>query len=167
METQRVDGPAARWFAGFTAGVHAALPRWLRQIVPVTFIGYALINGSTFALDMALLSLFHGDARIPYPVAVTLGYVLATITAFFFNRWLNFREHGDLGVQTGKYVVVIVSNYLLWILAFSSALEWAGVQYQVSRVLAACVEGLYIYLLMRAWVFPQRAAPPLAGADHV
>ena len=167
MEKTRVDGPAALWFATFTRGAHRALPRPLRRILPTTFIGYALINGSAFGIDMALLSLMHGVAHIGYPVAVTIGYVLASSYAFIMNRWLNFREHGDLGVQSTKYTVVMVSNYLIWILAFSSLLEWIGVQYQIARVVAACIEGLYIYLMLRLWVFPRHdrtAAPDTAVA---
>ncbi len=156
MLKARTDGPAARWFAQFTARIYSAVPTPLRRIIPPTFIGYALINGGTFALDMLLLSLFHGSAQIPYPVAVTLGYTLATMVSFVVNRWLNFREHGDLGVQSTKYVAVVVSNYVIWILGFSWLLEWAGVQYQISRFVAAVIEGLYIYTLMRLWVFPLR-----------
>lgn len=152
----RADGAAARWFAGVTRAIHSGLPGWLRRLVPVTFIGYAIINGTAFGIDMAFLSLFHGNARLPYPMAVTLGYVLASAVSFVVNRWLNFRETTELGKQTSKYVVVIVSNYVLWILLFSSMLEWLGVQYQVARVVAACIEGLYIYTLMRLWVFPRR-----------
>lgn len=151
------DGVAARRFARFTSGVHNALPTRLKPLLPPTFIGYALIQTTAFAIDMAFLSLFHGNAQISYPVAVTLGYVIAACIGFIINRWLNFREHGDLGKQSGKYAVVIVTNYLIWILAFSSLLEWAGVQYQISRFTAACIEGIYIYLLMRFWVFPKRS----------
>lgn len=154
----RADGRAARWFARFTQAIHAGLPGRLRRIVPVTFIGYGIINGTAFGVDMAFLSLFHGSAQIPYPLAVTLGYVVASAASFLVNRWLNFRETTELGKQTSKYVVVIVSNYLLWILLFSSLLEALGVHYQVARVVAACIEGLYIYTLMRLWVFPRRGS---------
>lgn len=152
-------GRAERLFAGFVHAVHGRLPRWLR-VVPPTFIGFAVINGFTFGVDMLLLWLSHGIAAIPYPLAVSASFGAASVLAFFLNKVLNFRAHGNTGPQSVKYLVVIVSNYVIWILAFSSLLEWAGVQYQVSRIVAACVEGAYIYLLSRLWVFRPRKKEP-------
>ena len=157
MRTEGEDGPAALWFARFTIRVREALPAWLSRMLPITFIGYALINGSAFLLDMGLLTIIGHFWRLPYSVAFSIGYALASIYAFILNRWLNFREHGDLGKQSGKYVFVIVSNYLIWIVGFASVLDWLGVQLQVARVMAACLEGIYIYLMLRLWVFPRHA----------
>ncbi len=160
------DGPAARWFARFTWGLRMALPPRIRRLVPVTFIGYAMINGSSFLLDMGILravDVLVPEHGIPYGVLFSIGYAIASVYAFALNRWLNFREHGDLGKQSGKYVFVIASNYLIWIVGFASVLDWLGVHVMVARVIAACLEGLYIYLMLRLWVFPRAKRP--AGPD--
>ncbi|MDO5534955.1 MAG: GtrA family protein [Propionibacteriaceae bacterium] len=146
------------------------LPQPLQRVIPVTFIGYAIINGSAFALDMLFLSIIARIVELPYSVSFSIGYALASIYAFFLNRWLNFREHGDLGKQSGKYTFVIVSNYLIWIVGFASLLDLWGVQIQVARVIAACLEGIYIYLLLRLWVFPrhrEEILPDEVDADAV
>ena len=148
-------GAAERWFAALVASIHAVLPGVLRHI-PRTFIGFAIINSFTFGVDMVLLWLSHGIAGLKYPFAVSISYGAASVLAFFLNKILNFRAHGHTGTQSVKYMAVIVSNYLIWILMFSSFLAWAGVHYQVSRVTAACIEGAYIYLLARFWVFRPR-----------
>lgn len=145
---------AAATFAAVTSGLHDRLPRWLRWI-PITWIGFAILGLTAFAIDMSVLTLLHGAVGVPYPVSVTIGYGVASVANFILNRWLNFQVHGDIAKQSTKQLVVVVSNYLLWILAFSSLLEAVGVQYQVSRVVAACVEGMYLYLMMRLWVFPR------------
>ena len=155
MPRERTDGPAARGFSRFTYWVHVHLPAWLRRLVPQTFIGYAIINGSAFALDIAILTLIGRYWHLPYPVSFSIGYGIASVYAFLLNRSLNFREHGDLGKQTGKYVFVIVSNYLIWIVGFAALLDRAGLQLQVARVVTACMEGIYIYVLLRLWVFPR------------
>ncbi|WP_328701935.1 GtrA family protein [Aestuariimicrobium ganziense] len=152
MDATRTDGRAALAFARLTQRIHAVLPGALKAI-PVTFIGYAIINGSAFGLDMAFLSVFHGWGAITYPIAVTLGYALASVYAFLLNRWLNFRAHGQFARQSARYTFTIVSNYVIWILGFSTLLEHLGVQYQVARFTAACIEGIYIYVLLRWWVF--------------
>lgn len=149
-------GRAAQWFARFTAQLRSWLPAPVQRILPQTFIGFALINGSTFLLDMGILwVLGHFLTMLPYGVIFTIGYGIASLVAFVLNRWLNFREHGDLGVQSGKYTFVIVSNYVIWILAFGTLLGWLGVPLMVARVICACIEGLYIYLMLRLWVFPR------------
>lgn len=156
------DGPAARWFAAFTWRLREALPAWLKRLVPVTFIGYAIINGSAFLLDMGILRLVDvvvPDHGIPYGVIFSIGYGIASVYAFALNRWLNFREHGDLGKQSGKYTFVIISNYVIWILGFGSLLGALNVPLMVARVTAACIEGIYIYLMLRLWVFPRAKRP--------
>ena len=161
--TQAPDGPAARWFAGFTARIHRALPARVRRVLPVTFIGYAMINGSAFLLDMGILA-FLEEVRgggLPYGVVFLKGTATAASYAFILNRWLNFREHGDLGKQSGKYTFVIVSNYVIWILGFGSLLGVLHVPVMLARVIAACIEGLYIYLMLRLWVFPRAKLEPV------
>lgn len=151
-------GSAARAFGRFTSALHALLPRPLKRI-PVTFIGYCFINGSAFALDMGLLSILYGVVGLPYPVAVTLGYAVASLYSFVINRWLNFQAHGHVGAQSARYSVTMVSNYAIWILGFSWLMEHLGVQFQLARFLAACIEGIYIYVLLRWWVFRDAASP--------
>ncbi|NLE96822.1 MAG: GtrA family protein [Propionibacterium sp.] len=150
--------PAAEAFSAFTAWLHAILPFRLRQIIPQTFIGFALINSCTFLFDMLLLWLSFSVLGVPYPVAVSVSFGIAASVAFFLNKFLNFRARGDIGKQSGKYVLVLVTNYLIWILGFSTLLEWIGVHYMVARITAALCEGLYIYLCSKLWVFRHRRA---------
>lgn len=154
--TAQTPGRAEQGFAAFVGAVHRVLPGVL-HLIPQTFIGFAFINSFTFGVDLVLLWLTHGVLGIAYPLAVSGSYAAASVLAFFLNKILNFRAHGNTGSQSAKYLFVIVSNYVIWILGFSSFLEWAGVHYQVARVTAACVEGAYIYLLARFWVFRPRA----------
>ena len=154
MSTESARRSAAATYAWLTTTIHQRLPRWLRWI-PVTWIGFAFLGLTAFGIDMLVLTLLHGGLHLPYPLSVTIGYGVASVANFVLNRWLNFRVHGDIAKQSGKQLVVVVSNYVIWILAFSSLLEAIGVQYQVSRVVAACVEGMYLYLMMRLWVFPR------------
>lgn len=166
MRSDGTDGAAAQWFARFTTRIREALPERLQRILPVTFIGYAFINGSAFLLDMGFLSIIDQYMpHVPYGVMFSIGYGLASVYAFFLNRWLNFRERGNLGRQSSKYTFVIISNYVIWILGFGTLLGMLGVPLMAARVIAACIEGLYIYLMLRLWVFPRRKGEPDAAAD--
>ncbi|WP_297742370.1 GtrA family protein [uncultured Tessaracoccus sp.] len=155
---------AAEAFNAFTGWLHALIPRQIRRFLPPTFIGFALINSSTFLLDLVLLSLSTRQLRWPYPVAVSVSFAVAASVAFVLNKVLNFRAHGETGRQSGRYVLVLVTNYALWILGFSWMLNALGVPPELARILAAFAEGIYIYLLSRLWVFRRRLSPKASAA---
>lgn len=150
-----------RAFARGCLTVHSVLPFPLSGL-PVTFIGYCIINGLGFLIDMSLLAVFFRGVGLPYSVSVSLGYGLSAVYSFVVNRWLNFHSHGNLGRQSGRYVVTMVTNYVCLTLGLSSLLESLGVHFELARFTAACVEGLYVYLMLSIWVFPKSGRRQLA-----
>lgn len=133
--------------------VVARLPFGLGSIVAPTFLGFIVLNSCTFALDLVLLTLLHGGLGIALPFAVTVAYACAFTVSYFLNRVLNFRSHGAVGPQFAVYVVVVVVNYLAFILGVSSALTALGVEYHVARIVAGACEAVYMYSAMRWAVF--------------
>jgi putative flippase GtrA len=125
-------------------------------------VGFAAINGTTFALDLLVVTLLHGLWRAPYPLAVGVGYAIAFGLGFALNRVLNFRSHAPVGRQTVVYLGVVAVNSAILVGA-SSALEAGGVQYQVARVAAGACEGISMCCALRWVVF--RGAPA-ARADR-
>jgi putative flippase GtrA len=140
-------------FAALMAAITRRLPFGLSQVVAPDMVGYLLINLCTFFIDLSLLGLFHGTARLPLPAAVTLSYGTASLLSYVLNRILNFRSHADVGRQFPVFVAVSVSNYLIFVLGLTDLLSWAGVYYELSRVLAACCEAVYLYCMLRWVVF--------------
>jgi putative flippase GtrA len=139
------------------AGIVRRLPFGLSRIVAPSFLGFAVINGFTFSVDLGLLSLGHGVLKWPYPAAVTLSYLTAFALSFVLNRAFNFRSHEALGPQTTKYVVALVINYAAFVLGVGDGLTAIGVEYQLARILSGLCEGVYMYSVMRWVVF--RDAP--------
>ncbi|GAB2809175.1 GtrA family protein [Lentzea nigeriaca] len=129
------------------------LPFGLAEVVAPSFLGFALINGFTFAVDLLLLTAFRSGLGLPVPLAFTVAYVLAFGLSFVLNRALNFRSHAPVGPQAGLYAVAIVINYLAFILGLGSALTAIGVQYLVSRVVAGACEAAFMYSVMRWIIF--------------
>src|SRR5579862_7045969 len=105
------------------------LPFGLSRIVAPSFLGFAIINGSTFSVDLGLLSLCHGVLKWPYPAAVTLSYLTTFALSFVLNRAFNFRSHDALGPQTTKYVVALGINYAAFVLGVGDGLTALGVEY--------------------------------------
>ena len=133
--------------------IHSELPGFVRSRLPVTFIGYAIINGSAFFLDITCLWVFYNHFHWFYPVAVTVGYAIAAVYSFLLNRWLNFQAHGHVIEQGAGYTVGIISQYVIFILGLSSLLHWFGVNAELARIISACCEGIYLYVFIRLWVF--------------
>jgi putative flippase GtrA len=116
-----------------------------------------VINGFTFGVDLALLFLLHGVLDLVLPLSITIAYAAAFSLSFFLNRAFNFRSHAPAGKQFAVYAVVVVINYLVWILGVASLLAWLGLDYRIARLAAGACEAVYMYAAMRWLVF--RSAP--------
>jgi len=149
-------------FAVAMAAIVRRLPFGLAGIIPPSLLGFAVINGSTFALDLGLLTTLHSGLRWPLPVAFTVAYVTAFGLSYLLNRALNFRSHGAVGPQVAVYTAVVIVNYLAWILGVGDGLAALGLDYRLARIVAGACEALYMYAAMRWLVFrdTQRRAPP-------
>jgi putative flippase GtrA len=162
MPVARAEARARRGerFAAVMTAAAGWLPFGLARLIPPTLLGFAVISGGTFTVDLLLLTALHGGLRWPVPVSITLSYVAASGLNYLLNRALNFRSHGPAGRQAGVYAVVIAVNYLAVILGVGAGLAALGVSYQVARVAAGAVEAGYMYAAMRWLVFrdgvPQR-----------
>jgi putative flippase GtrA len=140
-------------FHRFCVAVVERLPFGLNSVVAPTFLGFALINGFTFVVDILLLSALHGSLEVPLPIAVTAAYACAFTLSYSLNRTMNFQSHAPVGPQFAIYVVVVVVNYSAFILGVSSALTALGIDFRVARILAGCCEAVYMYSAMRWVVF--------------
>ena len=141
-------------------GVAGRLPFGLSRVVSGELLGFGVISGFTFSVDLALLTVMRSGLGWALPVAITIGYVVAFGLNFVLNRVFNFRSHAPVGRQAGIYAVVVLINYLVCILGVGSGLAALGVDYHVSRVLAGACEGVYMYAAMR-WVVFRREAEKL------
>jgi len=148
-------GPPQR-FHSWCAHLVARLPFGLAGLVAPTFLGFCLINSFTFGVDLVLLVSLHGLLGVPYPAAVSVAYGCAFGLSYALNRYFNFRSHAPVGPQLSVYVVVVVINYVAFILAVSSALTALGLDYRVARMLAGACEAVYMYSAMR-WVVFRRS----------
>lgn len=157
-DTVRGRGVADR-FAEFCAAVVRRLPFGLSRWVAPSFLGFALINGFTFGVDLILLTLLRGWLGLPVWLAITFAYATAFGLSFVLNRSMNFRSHAPVGRQAVLYVIAIVVNYLAFLLGVGAGLTELGVDYRISRLIAGACEGVFMYAVMRWVVFAKKAEP--------
>jgi putative flippase GtrA len=141
-----VDG-----FHRFCEAVVRRLPFGLNSIVAPTFLGFALINGFTFSIDLLLLTALRNVLGLA--LAVTVSYACAFALSYLLNRTFNFRSHSAVGPQLAVYVAVVAVNYLVFILGVSTGLSALGVEYHIARMTAGVCEAVYMYSAMRWVVF--------------
>jgi putative flippase GtrA len=144
-----VAGPER--FHALMVAVVRRLPFGLAGVVAPSLLGFALINGSTFAADLGLLTAFRSGLGWPLPVAITLAYLLAFGLSFLLNRGLNFRSHAPVGPQAAIYLAAIGINYVVFILGVGDGLVHLGLEYHLARIAAGMCEAVYMYGVMR-WV---------------
>jgi putative flippase GtrA len=140
-------------FAAVMAACVRRLPFGLARIAPPSLLGFVVINGFTFGVDLLLLTALHGGLRWPLPVSITVSYLTAFGLSYVLNRGLNFRSHGAVGPQVTVYAAVVAVNYLVWILGVGDGLAALGADYRLARVAAGACEALYMYAAMRWLVF--------------
>ncbi|MEV6273663.1 GtrA family protein [Nocardia sp. NPDC051832] len=152
LEPATTDSLADR-FTRVCVAVVDRLPWGLNRLVAPTFLGFAVINSCTFAVDLALLTLCRSGFGLPLWLSITIGYLCAFGLAFVLNRTFNFHSHAPVGKQAAVYVVVVVINYLAFILGVGTGLTALGVDYHLSRLLAGACEAVYMYSALRWVVF--------------
>jgi len=151
-------------FARLCAAVAARLPFGLARVVAPSLVGFALINGFTFGVDLVLLSVFGRLWGWPAPIAITVAYAVAFGLSFVLNRTFNFRSHAPVGRQTAVYVVVVVINYVAILMGVGAGLAALGVDLVLARLAAGACEGIFMYCAMRWVVFGRPAAVEPAPA---
>jgi putative flippase GtrA len=140
-------------FHALVAAVTRRLPFGLSRVVAPSLLGFALINGFTFAVDLGVLTALRSGLRWPLPPAITLAYLLAFGLSFLLNRSLNFRSHAPVGPQAGIYLVAIGINYVVCILGVGGGLAELGLEYHLARVTAGACEAVFMYSVLRWVVF--------------
>jgi len=167
MDTYGCKAGAVDRFSRACAAVVERLPSPLNRVLPPSLLGFALINGCTFGVDLTLLTVLHGGCGLPIAAAVSISYVCAFGLSFVLNRTMNFRSHAPVAGQVVRYVLVVVCNYLVFILGVSSGLPRLGVDYRIARLIAGVCEAGFMYCAMRWIVFPSSAEIGEELPDHV
>ena len=152
-------------FLRLITAIHSVLPGFVRSRLPVTFIGYAIINGSAFFLDVGCLWGIETHLHWWHPVSISVGYAIAGVYSFLLNRWLNFQSHGHLVNQGSRYAIGLISQFLVFVQGLTQLLSWLGINLFLARLISACCEAAYLYVFIRLWVFrstpeSQKAAVP-------
>jgi putative flippase GtrA len=169
VEAVPASGVHREPFHAFMTAVVRRLPFGLSRVVAPSLLGFVLINGFTFAVDLGLLTALRSGFGWPLPLAITVAYLLAFGLSFLLNRSFNFRSHAPVGPQAAIYLMAIGINYVVFILGVGGGLAAIGLEYHIARVAAGACEAVYMYSALRWVVFRDtpKAEPAAAAAISV
>ncbi|WP_203717151.1 GtrA family protein [Asanoa siamensis] len=137
---------------GVLAGWTSRLPRGLRRWLTPSLVGFAILGGFTFGVDLALLWTLRRWTPLPVPIAVTASYVVAVALNYVLNRTMNFRSHAPILGEASRYTVVMALDYVLTV-GVTTALTGLGLDLTAARLMAAAVVALLNYAAARWWIF--------------
>jgi putative flippase GtrA len=155
-----------RWAGDGLTWLVDRLPVRLRRVLPRELVGFALLGGLTFLIDLALLAALRHWTRLPLALAVSIAYVAAFGLNFALNRTVNFRSHAPVGAQAVRYALVVVGDYLLT-LGVTTGLSAAGLDFRLARVTAATCVAVFTYSASRWWVFQDQPGASGGSAPDV
>ncbi len=107
-----------------------------------------LTNGAGFCLYLLLTS--RGFTPL---LTISLLYPSASIAAFIANRRFTFSHRGRVDKSAFRYVGAQFSGYLLNGMLLWFFVEKLGVAHQYVQAMSTVVVGVWLFLLMRTYVF--------------
>lgn len=116
-------------------------------------IAYLAVGGTSFLVDLGLLTLLHGLLGVPLLAATAVAFLTALCCNFLLNRGVVFSS----GVtparwQLARYLVLVVVNLLVTLLVVGG-LSALSVPYELAKVVAAVLLFGANYVGYRRWVF--------------
>jgi putative flippase GtrA len=142
------------------------LPGPVRRRLPKSLVGFCILSGFTFTIDLILLVLLRRGTHMPIVLAVTLSYAIAFGLNFLLNRTVNFQSHAPVGPQVTRFAIVAICDYGLTV-GLTSWFTYLGLDFRVARVTAAGCVGIFTYSMSRWWVFRDSPASQRMGESSM
>lgn len=116
-------------------------------------LAYLAVGGTSFLIDLGLLTLLHGVFGVPLLAATAIAFVTALCCNFVLNRGVVFPGGvAPAHRQLAKYLALVVGNLLVTLLVVGG-LSALSVPYEVAKVIAAALLFGANYVVYRRWVF--------------
>jgi putative flippase GtrA len=116
------------------------LPTYWRKL-----LGYSLIGGGTFALDL-LLYWYLKENGIHYLSAATIAFLLSVSLNYILSRSLVFHESSrHFGTGYLYFLLITGGGWVLTIALLQFFVEQEGFGFYVGRIIAGIIVGMFNY----------------------
>ena len=108
----------------------------------------------TFAINLSMVWVFYGKAKIDYRISVSFAYILTVVAHFFLNRSFTFRQESDNTVfDVAKYGIMLILNYVITLIVNTLTVELLGLTPYFGIIFSTFFTALSSFLLMKHFVF--------------
>ena len=134
---------------------------WMTRERILEIVRFAAVGLGTFLLDEGCLILLRSSTRMPLGIDTGIAYTIAALVNFVLSRQWVFEQAAE-GAKPRtaliRYVIVIVIG-LLVTAALVPALQSAGIDYRIGKVLVSGLVGIANYFAFPLWVFKGTKEP--------
>ncbi len=121
-----------------------------------SFLRFIAVGIASLVVDVAAFAVFLG-VGLPYPIAVTLGFLLSWAFNFTAHKLFTFRQRGWAVGEVGRYLIAAGTNYLLTMAWVAASVELVGLTPFLGKLTSLPMVTMVSFLLARLWVFRPRS----------
>lgn len=134
------------------------LPPRLHKLLTRELVGFAILGGFTYLIDLVLLHLLTTTKPLPLgdralPIYVGVAFVAAFALNFVLNRTLNFKSHAPVGGQALRFGFIVALDLTIAVGGTTLMATVLGFPDLLARVTAGMCEAAITYPASRFWVF--------------
>lgn len=118
-----------------------------------TLLRYILVGGSSFVLDLGILTVLTERLGVWYIASATAAFLVAFFYSFLLTKHFAFRAGGAHGPQLLRYTMLVAMNYIVSIALLYGLTEYAHLHYVLSRIVAQGVVVCWNFVAYRTWVY--------------
>jgi putative flippase GtrA len=142
---------------------------WVTRERLLEIVRFGVVGGGTFALDEGCLILLRTSTGMPLGIDTALAYAVAALVNFVASRqWVFEQASSGARPRTAlvRYIIVVVIGLLITA-ALVPALQAAGIDYRIGKVIVSGLVGIANYFAFPMWVFKgtEAADAPSAAAS--
>ncbi|WP_125615978.1 GtrA family protein [Specibacter cremeus] len=134
---------------------------WISKLLSSSAGRYLVIGGSSFVVDLGLLTLFFRVFDWPLWAATGAGFWGSFFYNYFLQRRFSFRTQGSVLGGFAKYSAVLLFNTIAT-MAIVEFFQFAGAGFVVGKVVSTGLTTIWNYYLYKLWVFAHRDAKKLS-----
>ncbi|MFH1790081.1 MAG: GtrA family protein [bacterium] len=117
------------------------------------FVKYSVVGSTGVLLDLSTLFALNEYLRVNAVYAVAVNQIVVIGYVFFLNKYWTFKSDGMTVQQLGRFLILMLCNYLLaitWMWFFTESLS---MHFLLARIFNIALGVSWNFLLYKYWVY--------------
>lgn len=122
----------------------------------IQIIRFLIVGFSSAFIDIGLLILFKEKLNFNPVLAVAINQIFVITYNFLLNKYWSFTSKRQPLRQFGRYIILVIFNYLASIGIMYLLYNLADLNYKVIRVLSIGLLFCFNFMLYKYWVYNEK-----------